>query len=525
MKIVKPQRWLSMLGGMLGLMAAVPPAQAATFVWDGGSTVDSNWSTTANWNPDGAPVSASDTDIQLAGSARLDSTASAPFTLRSLTFNNGAGAFNLSGSKLTFAYVGGTSTIIGVSSGVTNTQTINNNMDVIGYGDTRVFKNDSTANLILNGNIAPAATNPNLSFTTGVYTSDVRTITVNGNITGGSQVQVDVGTSSYPFIVVLNGNNTFTGNFKLYSGTAKVGNSNALGTSTSDVPIGAGGASRTMALLTIAPVTINRNFFINQSVGTATLHSSTIGGETADASTFSGNITLGRSDGGASGAQPLTVTAATSGTVTFSGNLLQPTTPMSGTTTNAALTKTGLGKVILSGSNNSYVGTTTVTAGTLQVDGTLTSGGGTVTVSSGATLGGIGTIHRALSVAGHLAPGDSIGTLSVDSASFSSGGLFDVQLGAGTSSDILAVLNNLNITNAGLTLSGAGSGSNYVIATYGSLTGSAFASVSGLPTGYGINYGTGTNSQISLVVIPEPASLALLAIGGLLIGFRKGRSV
>src|SRR5262249_55408570 len=53
----------------------------------------------------------------------------------------------------------------------------------------------------------------------------------------------------------------------------------------------------------------------------------------------------------------------------------------------AGVTKTGAGKTILSGTST-YDGTTTVSAGTLQVDGTLAG----AVVMTGGTLGGSGTV-------------------------------------------------------------------------------------------------------------------------------------
>ena len=88
--------------------ATVFTVHAATFTWDGGSAVDSNWSTSENWNPDGSvPVSASDTLIQLNGGARLtpSQNIATPFTLNRLEFLGGSSfttAFNLGGNQLQF---------------------------------------------------------------------------------------------------------------------------------------------------------------------------------------------------------------------------------------------------------------------------------------------------------------------------------------------------------------------------------------------------------------------------------------
>ena len=83
----------------------------------------------------------------------------------------------------------------------------------------------------------------------------------------------------------------------------------------------------------------------------------------------------------------------------------------------AALVKTGLGTQILSGTNNTYSGGTLVSAGTLRYDGTLAAGPGAVTVAGG-TLAGNGALNVPvqIDVGGTLAPGASIGILTINSA-------------------------------------------------------------------------------------------------------------
>ena len=80
------------------------------------------------------------------------------------------------------------------------------------------------------------------------------------------------------------------------------------------------------------------------------------------------------------------------------------------------LTKAGPGLLQLTGTDTSS-GATTISAGTLQLDGSL--GTNTVTVQSAATLSGTGTINGATTVqsGGTLAPGDNaIGTLTISNA-------------------------------------------------------------------------------------------------------------
>jgi autotransporter-associated beta strand protein len=183
------------------------------------------------------------------------------------------------------------------------------------------------------------------------------------------------------------------------------------------------------------------------------------------------------------------------------------------------------GVTVFSGANT-YTGTTSVSLGTLLVNNTTGSGTGTnnVTVGVDGILGGSGFIDPAdtktVTVNGRLSPGNSIGTLTVGSpgstndVTFNSGSFFDVELGA-AQADKLAVFGNLTLSGSPtLNLLGTADGvTNYVIATYtGALTGT-FAPPT-LPSGYTIDYGTGSNSAITLLV-PEPASLSLLGLGGL----------
>ncbi len=110
-------------------------------------------------------------------------------------------------------------------------------------------------------------------------------------------------------------------------------------------------------------------------------------------------------------------------TISISGSIIDDSVqsiPMSpnweaGTGSGANLQVTGAGTVTLSGTN-SYIGTTIVSSGTLNlVNGTLYAGGAginsQVTISQGATLKGTGTIKAPTIVSGTLSPGNSIGIL------------------------------------------------------------------------------------------------------------------
>ena len=161
-----------------------------------------------------------------------------------------------------------------------------------------------------------------------------------------------------------------------------------------------------------------------------------------------------------------------------------------------ALTKTGAGTQTLSGTNT-HTGATTVTAGTLLVNGSLAAGSA-VTVAAAGTLGGTGTVNGTVTAAGTLAPGgNAAGTLTTGTTVLT--GSYACQLD-GANCDKLAVTGNLTLTGSTLaisTLSGGATQGTYVIATYTGTRTGTFATVTGLPNGYTVNYAT--PNQIILV--------------------------
>ena len=74
-----------------------------------------------------------------------------------------------------------------------------------------------------------------------------------------------------------------------------------------------------------------------------------------------------------------------------------------------SLTKTGAGTLTLDGANT-YAGVTNVDVGSLIVNGSTT---GIMSVQAGARLGGSGAVGST-SLSGTVAPGNSIGTLTVN---------------------------------------------------------------------------------------------------------------
>jgi len=209
---------------------------------------------------------------------------------------------------------------------------------------------------------------------------------------------------------------------------------------------------------------------------------------------------------------------------TFSGRLI----PQFGG--NGMVTKVGTGMLTLTG-NNTYGNGTTVSSGTLLANNTVGSatGSGPVQVASTAKLGGSGSIDGAITVAsgGALAPGTSVGTLTAGGG-VSLGGKFLCELD-GDSADRLTVSGELDITAGILEVSVLSAGSNppaFVIASYGTLSGGSFASVSGLPTGYSVDYAynDGISSNHIALVRPLTTYEAWAQTSGLQFGVNDGFS-
>ncbi|MES2695759.1 MAG: PEP-CTERM sorting domain-containing protein [Verrucomicrobiota bacterium] len=243
-----------------------------------------------------------------------------------------------------------------------------------------------------------------------------------------------------------------------------------------------------------------------------------------------------------------------------------------------SITKTGLSTQKFSG-NTIYTGTTTINGGSILVNGThyadtslsnnlaSVATRGLYTVNSGGTLGGTGTIKAydtagsgliiTVASGGTLAPGDGgIGTLTLDNTTsarsilgFSSGGVAAFDLGAGVTSDRIAILGRSSVasevvfnstvinftdrTGGSLTtgdylLFSGDSNVDFVTGYSGLTLGGAFSgtSHSGTAITGGLTVGTGlgsyASSQLFLVdnniylnvtatAVPEPSTYAALA--------------
>ncbi|MFN6017299.1 MAG: glycine-rich domain-containing protein [Verrucomicrobiota bacterium] len=227
----------------------------------------------------------------------------------------------------------------------------------------------------------------------------------NGVISGSGGL-----TFNGPGTLSLAAANTFTGDTRVGSGTLSLNHSNALASSTLNM---ASSDNGTVAF------------------GLAGNNTYNIGGITG-----SRNLAIG--------SNVLSVGAKNENS-TYSGQI-------SGI---GSLTKTGSGKLIISG-DNTYTGATAVNDGSLAVNGSL--GNTAVSVGSTATLQGSGSIGGSVTItsAGTLSAGNSIESLAMGTLTLQSGANFiqevDSSATVGTQADLVVVNGDLNIANEAVSL-------------------------------------------------------------------------
>jgi autotransporter-associated beta strand protein len=307
--------------------------------------------------------------------------------------------------------------------------------------------------------------------------------------------------------VTLAGSDSFAGGAIFpNAGTLVLDNNNALA-GTSAVTLGSTTSTSNNVSVLVGDannltggLSVTQNFTA-QNADTGTL---ALGGQnTSGTNTFSGNVTLGAT---ANTGKSVTLLSAPGGVVAFTGNILQNGNSTAGVTAgNASYT----GTVVLSGTNT-YTGPTTISAGTLLVNGNDSAATGAVSVNGGATLGGTGTIGGAVTVAGggtSAAEGSIYVSNSATQTLTINGGLTVGGTSAGQISNLDFATNGSNPTliqlgtgtftvntgGADITVTGVGFGASqtYQLIDYGAGTGAGF--------------GNGTGTTVDGLTLTDPS--------------------
>jgi autotransporter-associated beta strand protein len=188
-------------------------------------------------------------------------------------------------------------------------------------------------------------------------------------------------------------------------------------------------------------------------------------------------------------------------------------------TGSSAIFKVGTGTLLLNNSGNTYTGVTTVSAGTLLVNGQITAS--PIIVNSGGKLSGVGSLGGATTInaGATLNPGtNSIGTLTFNNnltLNAASTNRFVVTTLGGASNKVVVASGTLTPNSSFIAINTAGNaalgaGTN-VLFTYSSISGSFHApAVFDTPqTGLATNaFIVNTGSQIELVITNLPSSVS-----------------
>jgi len=552
------------------LTTAANNAQAVNFLWNNTGT---NWTSPASWTNGVQPIAttATGTDVVQFGSVgsgnnRVELTSTR--TAQKLEFFSGANAYtftsasaklleiasggitNASSAVQTFDLrvnnSGGSYTWFNAAGGgLTFNQQVGLTTDSSGTSRTLTLAGDGAyvfnGNLVNNGtSVAPTAKviytgNGSIIFN---GTNTIGGTTGGGmDITGGGTVTVNGATGAGQGLVTLGGASGTTNMPILRINTTNgLSNLNSLKGSTSLSTMGTldllGDNSNSITTYVMNQYQGNNINFTNHG-GYKTLLQFTNAANILTSSAASGggrrmfnNSTnlIVRFDGtlDVGGTASDTSVIGGAGDFMLNGSLLNTGVGVRG------LRKDGTGTVTLQAANT-YNGDTTITGGTLIVNGSLQSP--LTTVSAGATLGGSGLLQGVLLNGGTIAAGNSPGLLSMTSLN-GSNGTFAFELGApttrGVTYDAMDVSGLLTLgSNTTWTFSVHNNyafqlNDTYDLMDWGALDASTFDSntlQAALPdldtanTGltWDINSFT-TNGTIG--VIPEPSAASLMVLGG-----------
>jgi len=470
------------VAGMVVWGLGLGVARAATLDWNpaGGAGASGDWDqTTANWWDGDANVAWDNANLDVAqflsfASGGLTNTLTEAITAHRLVLSTGSGDVTLTG-----------------------THTLTLDRDGVSGPDALTVPSGRT--LLVENAIAFTGGQDQWLVGSGLFQID-------GDISGSSRLR------SHATIRLSGDNSNHSGGWWTRTATFELASDTAWGTGTVQLGDRSGGNLTVRALDGVR--TASNNLAIE------TRHNEQIWIRTFDGDLiFTGNLTVSRSFVETSSTNLFTVNAI-NGSTTFSGDVAS--------TGVMRLDKRGAGALVFehatAASSDAFPEGVDIREGTLLINSPFTGQGNYrvgFSMTGNATLGGTGSISLAsgkrVTVEGTseytatLAPGNSIGTLTVDGdVVFGDYGVLRIAVD-GAAGSTLAVDGDLDLSSTLNTLELVGTPMQaYTIATYtGDLTGT-FANEPTLPSGYVVDYGTGSDSEIVIWMPPPPGSLFLM---------------
>jgi autotransporter-associated beta strand protein len=262
----------------------------------------------------------------------------------------------------------------------------------------------------------------------------------------------------------------------------------------------------------------NAAIFLNNGVN---LYNVNANNQTTDIGELGGSGTAFIGAGSLSSSNPTWRIGAKNTTNTYAGTIAD-----AGVT---SLIKTGTGMFVLSGTNNTYSGGTTVNGGILMVSNTAgtATGVGPVTVTNGGTLAGSGIIGGAVTInsGGALAPGNPLGNLTLsNSLTLAAGSTTFAQLEhSPLTNDVVNVMGavteggTLNVTNIGV--AALANGDSFKLFNAAGYSGS-FAGYVLPPLTGSLRWNTGalnSSGVLSVIALTSPTITGLQMVNGSLV--------
>ncbi len=438
------------------------PANHNNGVVDGGSGVwnasNNNWTTSngslnAKWNNGQFAIFEG-----LAGTVTVDDSAGA-VSVGGMQF--AANGYRINGDAITLAKAntifrvgtGGRALSIGITATIDSVLEGAGGLQKTDY-DTLVLAgaNSYTGGTFINGGTVSIASDGNLGAGSGGLTLDGGTLENTAGFSsartvalgaGGGEFKTDADLALTGAIggaggllksgsgtLTLTANNSYSGGTEISNGTLQLGNGGSSGSIAGDIDNDAKLVLNRSDVWTLRSPISGSGSVTQAGTGTVVLtgENSYQGGTTIS----TGTMQLG--DGGASGSVAGNVTD--NGTLAFDrSDSLVFDGKISG---NGNIKQIGSGATDLTGNSSMFSGTTTVSNGTLSVDGVL---GGVMSVRSGGTLAGTGTVGTTqIANGGTIAPGHSPGTLHINGdVTFDAGSTYSADIKPNQTGDLLAV--------------------------------------------------------------------------------------